>query len=133
MIEECGTKAQKSGVNYLFALLLLGLPLLAGCPPPPGPDDGGEVPWLTDCNHNLIFWDHGEIRHRALQFQEPGVYAAGDEPRAVAAGDFNRDQKLDLVVASRASESLSVLINDGFGAMVTPPRSTYAIGSNAEW
>ncbi len=131
MIEDCGKKARESGVNYLLALLLLGLPLLAGCPPPPGPDDGGEVPWLTDCNHNLIFWDHGEIRHRALQFKEPVIYPAGDEPRAVASGDFNRDQKPDLAVASHVSESLALFINDGFGTLISPPRATYAIGSDA--
>jgi uncharacterized protein (TIGR03437 family) len=44
---------------------------------------------------------------------------AGISPRAVAAGDFNRDGRLDLAVANFASNSVSVLLGTGAGTFRT--------------
>src|SRR5207342_2541153 len=50
-------------------------------------------------------------------FWEPEQAAAGPELRAVAAGDFNRDGRLDVAVAGFDSGSntntVSLLLNDG--------------------
>src|SRR4051794_20111383 len=48
-------------------------------------------------------------------------YNVGSSPYSVAAGDFNGDGKLDLVVANFNSNSVSVLLGNGdgtFGAAV---------------
>jgi VCBS repeat protein len=50
-------------------------------------------------------------------FQAPRVISLGESrrPGALAAGDFNRDGKLDLVVASEGADDLLVFLGDGHG------------------
>ena len=48
-------------------------------------------------------------------FRTAANYNAGSWPFSVAVGDFNRDGKLDLVVANDASNNLSVLLGNGDG------------------
>ena len=50
-------------------------------------------------------------------FQAPRVISLGESrrPGALAAGDFNRDGKLDLVVASDGADDLLVFLGDGHG------------------
>src|SRR5438132_1027087 len=43
-------------------------------------------------------------------------YAAGINPDAVAAGDFNRDDKLDLATANYGADNVSVLLGTGTGS-----------------
>jgi hypothetical protein len=54
-------------------------------------------------------------------------YAVGDNPAALAAGDFNGDGKLDVVVANLGVSSISVLLGTGSG--FTGKRDL-AIGAN---
>jgi hypothetical protein len=46
-------------------------------------------------------------------------FAAGDRARSVATGDFNRDGKLDLVLANDEINNVSVLLGNGDGAFGT--------------
>lgn len=48
-------------------------------------------------------------------FKAVGNYAVGNHPVAIAAGDFNRDGKVDLAVANNASKTVSVLLGNGDG------------------
>src|SRR5690242_3693570 len=43
----------------------------------------------------------------------------GTGPQALAFGDFNGDNKLDVVTADRTSGNVSLLLNDGSGAFPT--------------
>ena len=46
----------------------------------------------------------------------------------LAAGDFNRDGKLDLVVGNQNDNDLSLLLGDGRGAFAAAPRSPFRCG-----
>src|SRR5262245_59937186 len=48
-------------------------------------------------------------------FAPPATIAVGTRPKAVAAGDFNRDSKTDLAVANSQANSIAVLYGDGSG------------------
>ena len=55
-----------------------------------------------------------------VTFSDPDGFGAGDEPQAVAVGDFNDDSDPDLAVANAGADTVSVLLGDapggGFGA-----------------
>ena len=60
--------------------------------------------------------------------------AVGSAPRSVAVGDFDRDGKDDLAVANRASNNVTVLMNqspvDADSNFTAPPTSPEAVGTN---
>lgn len=53
-------------------------------------------------------------------FQFPITYVVGKQPLSIAAGDFNNDGKLDLVVANQQDVNLSVLLGKGDGTFKSP-------------
>ena len=55
------------------------------------------------------------------------TFLSGQDPRAVALVDVNRDGKLDAVVANTTGNTISVLMNDGTGQY--PGSQTFAAGS----
>jgi len=59
-------------------------------------------------------------------FSSSAVYACGQGPTAITAGDFDGDGRLDLAVANRDSASVSVYRNTGSGFDV----AEYAAGGN---
>jgi hypothetical protein len=63
-------------------------------------------------------------------FLAPVTYAVGANPQSVAAGDFNQDSKLDLVVANVSSSTVSVLFGNGNGTFRNAVN--YATGSSPE-
>jgi hypothetical protein len=62
----------------------------------------------------------------SLRFAPPALAAAGAGPVAVTAADFNHDGVLDLAVANRARDTVSVLLGTGGGAFAAPV--SYAAG-----
>ncbi len=59
------------------------------------------------------------------------TYATGGQnPDAVAVGDFNRDGKLDLVTANNFNNTISVLIGNGDGTFSPASTPTYAVGAH---
>ena len=52
--------------------------------------------------------------------QSPANFLAGLSPGALATGDLNGDGNVDLVVANRGSDDLSVLLGDGGGSFLAP-------------
>jgi hypothetical protein len=59
-------------------------------------------------------------------FKAAGNYAVGKHPVSLAAGDFNRDGKIDLAVANSGSKTVSVLLGGGDGTF--GQAADYAIG-----
>ncbi|PYJ03502.1 MAG: hypothetical protein DME25_12075, partial [Verrucomicrobia bacterium] len=60
-------------------------------------------------------------------FVAAGMFAAGNQPVAVAVGDFNGDGKTDVVVANQFSANVSVLLGQGNGSF--QPAVNYAAGA----
>jgi len=58
-------------------------------------------------------------------------YATGSAPTGVAVGDFNRDGKLDIVVANRGAATLSVFLGSGTGSFSQATGSPYSVDSAA--
>jgi hypothetical protein len=52
----------------------------------------------------------------------------GTSPQFAAAGDLNRDAKLDLVVANRSSNTVTILLGNGLGGFSQAPGSPIATG-----
>ncbi|RPJ56695.1 MAG: VCBS repeat-containing protein, partial [Acidobacteria bacterium] len=52
--------------------------------------------------------------------------ATGSEPRALALADFNRDGRLDLVVANTGADTISVLLGNGDGTF--HPKTDFVAG-----
>jgi FG-GAP repeat protein len=55
-----------------------------------------------------------------VSFSSPMNFAAGDGPNSVAVGDFNRDGNEDLAIANANSNTVSILLGNGDGALVRP-------------
>ena len=54
-------------------------------------------------------------------------FRAGHGPNDLAAGDFNRDGRLDLAIANHERKHLTVLQGDGRGRFMLPPNSPLAV------
>src|SRR5438874_13143335 len=54
-----------------------------------------------------------------LGFAPATNFPVGTGPRSVAAGDFNRDNNPDLVIANAGSDNVSVLLGNGFAGFGT--------------
>ena len=52
-------------------------------------------------------------------FKAPEVYPVGDDPVAVALGDFNNDGYPDIITANKTGNSVSVLLNSGYGTFLS--------------
>ena len=63
-------------------------------------------------------------------FQNPTSDAVGNDPDAIAVGDFNGDGQLDLAVANDEDNTVSVLLGNGDGTFQT--RRTYAVGGGPD-
>jgi hypothetical protein len=55
---------------------------------------------------------------RSISFHD-STFGAGQEPYAVASGDFNRDGKIDLAVANVTGGTVSILLGNGDGTFKT--------------
>lgn len=60
------------------------------------------------------------LSSQALSAATP--FAAGERPGSLAAGDFNGDLRTDVVVGSRTSPDVSLLLGDGAGSFAPPRR-----------
>ena len=62
--------------------------------------------------------DAGDIPHRIFIYKRPleEDFLTGNVPMSVVTADFNGDTKLDLAVVNSTSNSLSLLLGDGFGS-----------------
>ena len=63
-------------------------------------------------------------------FGSKTLFPAGTSPSGIVAGDFNGDAHLDLVVANRLVNAVSLLRGDGSGSFDVPPTS-FSVGSDA--
>src|SRR5207248_1612206 len=64
----------------------------------------------------------------APDFAPQTTFDTGLSPRSVALGDLNGDGKLDLAIANRSSNTVSVLVNTAAAGATTPafaPQVTY--------
>jgi hypothetical protein len=92
-----------------------------------GDMNGDGVPDLAIANYGdntvAVLLGNGDGTFRPV----PGlpVYlGSGAQPRSVAVGDFNRDGRLDVVVANPGANTVSVLLGNGDGTLQAPTTST---------
>jgi len=64
-------------------------------------------------------------------FRAPLEYAAGDEPRHLAVGDFNRDGKRDLAVTNSRGPNVAILTGNGNGTFRRS--AAYPAGLSPQW
>jgi hypothetical protein len=64
----------------------------------------------------------------SVAMSTPSEFTLGNSSRLVAAGDFNGDGKLDLVVANSADNNVSVFLGKGDGTF--QPAVNYSVGSS---
>lgn len=79
----------------------------------------------TDDTNVRVFLGSGDG-----SFAGAGDYGAGNQPRAVAAGDWDGDAALDLVVANYSSNTVSLLLGNGDGTFRPADPQDYAVGVN---
>jgi len=65
----------------------------------------------------------------AISFEPRVDYAVGSQPLAVAAGDFNRDGRMDLTVANSGEATVSTLLGNGDGTFGS--KTDLATGASA--
>jgi len=82
-------------------------------------------PTLADDGNVSILLGNGDGT-----FQPAQNLSAGKNPFSIAVGDFNGDNRLDLVVANSGSSSVSVLLGNGDGTFRT--HVDYAIGTGPD-
>ncbi|MBI4325036.1 MAG: VCBS repeat-containing protein, partial [Chloroflexi bacterium] len=63
----------------------------------------------------------------SVSFSPAANFAVGTSPSSVAVGDFNGDGKLDLAVANRISDNVSILLGTGTGSFSAA--TSFAVGS----
>ena len=63
-------------------------------------------------------------------FQPQSIYAVGNGPDSIVAGDFTGDGRIDLAVANEYANTVSVLLGNGDGTF--QPQVTYAVGSEPD-
>ncbi len=59
-----------------------------------------------------------------------GPLTVGNSPTSVTVGDFNGDGKLDLAVPSRGSNTVSVLLGNGYGSFTAAPGSPVPVSAS---
>lgn len=79
--------------------------------------DGLSDVVLSDRDHDQIVV--AVSTHEQGVFEPFRRYDVGDSPQAIAFGDFDGDQNLDVVVANANSNSVSVLLGQGDGSLST--------------
>ncbi|MGH9162141.1 MAG: FG-GAP-like repeat-containing protein [Vicinamibacteraceae bacterium] len=72
----------------------------------------------------------GSAQAAAPTFDPPVSYPAGEEPQSIAIADFDQDGRLDLAVANRASDDVSVFLGTDEGLF--GPATSYAAGVRPE-
>src|SRR5579885_276893 len=58
--------------------------------------------------------------------------SVGTMPQGIVTGDFNGDGKIDLAIANKGSNNVTILLGNGDGTFVSPG-TTVAAGSAANW
>ena len=99
--------------------------------PEMGPYHGITADFNGDGNLDLAIADSGVsvlLGNGDGTFGPTVEYAAGGFSTMVAAGDFNRDGKLDLVTSNYSSNTVSILLGNGDGTF--QPHVDYSTGNN---
>ncbi len=104
-----------------------------GIDPLPDEDPLGDPDWVSCLNVSggHLPDDHAEPSEPVVLDTQPHVALASPSPESLATGDFDNNGSLDLVVANRDAQSLSVFLNNGdgtFGDVLS-----YGIPGHAFW
>jgi len=78
----------------------------------------------------VLYLLSGVLAAYAGQFLEAPQYPTGNNPQAVAVGDFNGDGNLDVATANSTSNTISVLLGKGNGTFA--PRVDYVTGTTPQ-
>src|ERR1051326_9497049 len=62
-------------------------------------------------------------------FQNAVNYAVGGTPQKIITGDANRDGALDIAVTNSATNTITVLLNNGSGVFTATAQSPIAVGT----
>ncbi len=74
---------------------------------------------------------NGVTLGNGLRFASPGLMPAGTAPARVGRADLNGDGRVDVVVSSPTSPTLSILMGDGLGSFAFPISVNVGVGSSA--
>jgi FG-GAP-like repeat len=85
---------------------------------------GGGKFQLQYCEH--ISWDV----HWCLHAGYGSPHTVGQNPFAVAVGDFNSDGHVDLAVANSDDGTVSILLGNGSGGFTQPTGTPIAVGAS---
>jgi hypothetical protein len=132
-------------MRYLVVVLVLVFLTLSACSPLPDIDSPeresiespevervpgtvsgrirAEAFLAMDCNANGVM-DLFEVQHKRFSFLPAVAYDIGHGSPAIAVGDFDGDGDTDVAVLNAEANSISILVNDGNGALLLDSEAT---------
>lgn len=80
-------------------------------------------------SNNISIFKNTSSGVGSINFAAPINLSVGSQPRSVAAGDFDADNKIDIATANYNSDTVSILRNTGQGSISFAPKVDFVVGT----